>query len=105
MAVGRHEQSNPEVIRKGHGHVVVDLNEQALERVHRAEDRARRRAIRGAGYCAVCKHRLKGSKVCFPTASECAATFGGLLDEGDAICFWCETDWLHPDVLWQHGHA
>jgi hypothetical protein len=41
-----------------------------------------------------------------PSAKDCAGFFGGALDEGDAICFWCIEEWVYePDEMTKHGTA
>ena len=66
----------------------------------------RRRVLRGKGFCAWCERPLIGSRIDYPNAHDCAEFFGGHLEEGDAICFWCIEDWggdpTNPPI---HGHA
>jgi hypothetical protein len=63
---------------------------------HRDAERERRltyqRSIRGKGLCACCGNPVLGG-LDFPSAQDCAGFFGGEMEEGDGICWWCLEDW------------
>jgi hypothetical protein len=65
----------------------------------------RRRSVRGKSICACCFNVVNG-QMDYPSAKDCQDFFGGELEAGDAICFWCIEDWVRDfDEHAVHGHG
>jgi hypothetical protein len=70
----------------------------------KADRLARRRELRGKGFCAICENPATGMD--FPAAEHCAGFFGGELEPGDGVCWWCIEAWaIEPDDRLPDGRA
>jgi hypothetical protein len=77
----------------------------ATRQAEQEKDLAERRRLRGQGICAHCKRPVYGV-LDYPDAEACTGFFGGALEPGDGICWWCLDNWsVEPEDQVPHARA